>query len=347
MSIKKWIMKQYWRVDTVRASASLVLGMFVLGRMYYSSIPSLAVYGIYGAIILGVFFIFFFLIVGWLYDERLKVWNEAMQAAVERHVYYFVPSPRSFAIEYPFFYATTTTLRDLVRLSATRSSSMDAFLKYADWFYQLHPSKRNDIFGALPHANEYMFKHSFQHQQLETQYRRPWGSRIKKSFQIQLMRVGWIQSLTGLAQDVLILGAFYLVVLFPEVARGDSVPVEYLFLGIVFISFPLFLILLALGWYYDRQLQLWSPTLAVEAERDPYNYVPSPKVRIIILPFVYTFLRVMNDITTKKSLDNSSLASFAKYLNEYTTLEVTQDANIQRAITMRKSLGTLFQRGVE
>ncbi len=332
-------------MDTVRASASLILAMFVLGRMYYSYIPPLASHGVYGAIVLGIILIFFFLAVGWIYDVRLQFWNEAMQATIERGVYYFVPSPRSFAIEYPFFYAIVRTLREIVREGDNVDSSIDDFIRYADGFYRLQPSRRDDIYGALPRAHAYILQHPFKSSLLEASSRVPLGSRIKKSFQIQIMRIGWIQSLTGLAQDVLVLAAFYLVVLFPDVAEGDVVPIQYLIFGIIFISFPLFILLLALGWYYDRRLQLWSPIFAVEMERDPFNYVPPPKVKIMTVPFVYTFLRVTNDILKKRSLDNSSILSFARYLQAYTMLDIADDADIRRAITLRSSLGSLFQRG--
>ena len=48
MSLSKWIMKQYWRVGTIRTLLSLALGTLVLGKLYYEYIPVLADLGFLG-----------------------------------------------------------------------------------------------------------------------------------------------------------------------------------------------------------------------------------------------------------------------------------------------------------
>ncbi|MFW9805155.1 MAG: hypothetical protein ACFFFK_00335, partial [Candidatus Thorarchaeota archaeon] len=74
MSMKKFIMKQYWRVGTIRALLSLAMGMLLLGRLLYVDIPYLQDMGIWGAIILGLLLVLLFMAIGWAYDEKGKMW---------------------------------------------------------------------------------------------------------------------------------------------------------------------------------------------------------------------------------------------------------------------------------
>jgi hypothetical protein len=62
VSKTKWIMKQYWRLSTIRALSGLVLGMLVIGQFYYEYIPPLATLGLVGALILSGILIVFFLV---------------------------------------------------------------------------------------------------------------------------------------------------------------------------------------------------------------------------------------------------------------------------------------------
>ena len=64
MSKTKWIMKQYWRISTIRTLAGLVLGMLVIGQLYYEYIPPFAELGIVGALILSFILILFFMGLG-------------------------------------------------------------------------------------------------------------------------------------------------------------------------------------------------------------------------------------------------------------------------------------------
>ena len=73
MSKAKWIMKQYWRVGTIRALLSLALGMLVLGKYYYIYIPVLSDLDLAGALILGTVLMILFMVVGWIYDDKAKL----------------------------------------------------------------------------------------------------------------------------------------------------------------------------------------------------------------------------------------------------------------------------------
>ncbi len=76
--------------------------------------------------------------------------------------------------------------------------------------------------------------------------------------------MNWIQSLTVLFQDVLVFCALYVTLLFPDQVVDGLVPLNYLMLGILFLSLPLYLFLIAAGWYYDKKLRVWSADIVKE-----------------------------------------------------------------------------------
>ena len=99
MSKSKWIMKQYWRIGTIRSLSSLALSMLVLGRLYYIYIPGLSDLGLLGALILGTFLILLFIGIGTLYDIKGKMWCPKNQALVDRSVYEYVPNIRDLTFD--------------------------------------------------------------------------------------------------------------------------------------------------------------------------------------------------------------------------------------------------------
>ena len=125
VSKTKWIMKQYWRISTIRALSGLVLGMLVIGQLYFEFIPPLAELGIVGALILSFILIFFFMGLGWYYDVKAKMWIQKSQAVVERDPFQFVPGPNSYASEYPIHFAFLTTLQTILPKIGIEDSSIN------------------------------------------------------------------------------------------------------------------------------------------------------------------------------------------------------------------------------
>ncbi len=336
-------MKQYWRVGTIRSLLGLVLGMFVLGRKYYPYVPILADEGLIGALVLGTLLVFLFMGLGWLYDEKAKMWSQQVQATTERNAYQYVANYKTYAFNYPILYALLLVLnKTLTKLNLSTRAIPDS-IAYMDIYFKRKLVKR-DIFSALPAAKEYMKKHPFA-QGADTA-ERPIGlrSRIKLGFQVQLLRLTWIQSLTGLLQDVLVFGALYVVLFVPEsvTAATDTVPLEYLVLGILFISLPLFMVLASLGWIYDRRLRIWSPDMIVKFERNPYQYLPEPYLHIQLFPFYLALFSTIRQVFMEAGLDATSIDRVLAFLQEYSELDVARTEDMDKAKRLRKSLGVLF-----
>jgi hypothetical protein len=336
MSKMKWVMKQYWRIGTIRALASLALGMLVLGRYYYIHIPILQDLAWIGAITLGVILIFVFLGIGWYYDSRARMWSQKVQVAIERDPYSYLPNLKNLALEFPVFYSVLETMKKVLQKGGHQSGALKDLIGYMDSWFQSAPVK-SDITSAEKRTSEFMKNHFFSADYEPSQQRIPIRSRIKLGFETQLLRMTWIQSLTGLVQDVLIFGALYVLVLFP-----DSPDEIRLFLAIFGISMPLLIALAILGWFYDRRLRVWSVDTAVKIERNPYSYVAEPYIYSRIFPFFYAILKTFRDMFVSKGIKHDQLSESIDYLAKYFNLSVTETQDLQAARELRKSLGVLF-----
>ncbi len=335
-------MKQYWRVGQIRALLSLVLGMFVLGRGYYKYIPILADLGLLGALILGSLLVILFMGVGWWYDEKGKMWSPKLQAAAERSPYQYIPNYKSMTYDYQAFYALIATMRDIQKKIGIDSTPIDDLSKHIGTFYD-RKVKRSDIFGAEPDALDFNKKHAFVKGQKQTKKRVPFSSRLKLGFETEILRLNWIQALTGLLQDVLVFGALYVTVLFPDQVTSEGlVPIDYLFLGILFLSLPLFLGLLAAGWYYDKKLRVWSADAVVKFERNPYMYVPDPRNGVMEIPFFLVLLRTLNGLFEARNLEGSELQNMIQYLETYQQFDASVDQNMEDARALRRELDVKF-----
>ncbi|MFX0045934.1 MAG: hypothetical protein ACFE8Z_08805 [Candidatus Hermodarchaeota archaeon] len=343
MSKLKWIMKQYWRIGTIRALLSLALGMFVLGRWYYVYVPYLQDMGLIGALTLGTSLVLVFLGIGWLYDERVKMWAPGKQAAVERNPYSYVPNPRAYAIDFPMAYATIATLKGLFEKMQLDKRVIENSTAYLADYFRRAPLKE-DIESADSKAQSFKQQHPFLGEADSDRVGIGIGARVKLGFQIHTLRLTWIQSLTGLAQDVLVFGAFYITVLVPGAQVGETVALEYLIMGIAFISAPLFIVLALLGWYYDKRLKVWSPERAVIVERDPFSYVPDPRYHAFDQPALYPLFSTLREVAVNADLDISELDKIIDYVAKYTSLSVSREEDMQVARDLQKSYGAMFQK---
>ncbi|MFW9975817.1 MAG: hypothetical protein ACFFDQ_11150 [Candidatus Thorarchaeota archaeon] len=341
MTKTKWIMKQYWRIGTIRTLLALALGMFVLGKQYYEYIPYLADLGLLGALILGASLVLLFLGIGWAYDEKGKFWSPKMQVNAERSPYQYVPDYKTYGFIYPVYYAVLATLRKTFEKHNLNAESIKSLSQYLDeWFER--KETRSDIFGALPASIEISNKYSFVTDPEELKRKIPIKSRVKLGFETEMLRLNWIQALTGLVQDVLIFGALYVTLLFPDVVSEGLVPVNYLLLGILYLSLPLFFILTAAGWYYDKKLRVWSADYVVNFERNQFQYVPDPRNGIIEIPYFLVLLKSMNEIFDGLELDKSKLTEMIQFLEKYITLSSSIDQHMDEARALRKEIDATF-----
>ncbi len=184
MNLSKWIMKQYWRVGTIRALLSLALGMFVLGKLYSNYVPILMGLGLLGALILGSLLTLLFMGVGWAYDEKLQLWNESVVVQTENYPYAFVPDYRMYASDYPMLYSILYTLRGaLLRLGLDARCVNDLAL-YLERLFKKQPSNKKDILSSEGESGMFLHAHPLlpgSAPDAKPSY--SLGTRLKRSFQ--------------------------------------------------------------------------------------------------------------------------------------------------------------------
>jgi len=337
-------MKQYWRVGTIRAMVGLLLGMLVLGRYYYRFIPFFDSFepSILGAIVLAGVLFLVFLGAGYLYDEKIQLWNEQIQIVTEKNPYQYVPKPRLYQIEYPLYYALIDTIKQIFTKRGLDTQQIDELSQYLKYYFDRRPNRRSDLFTAEGIAETFMQKHPFVEDDV-VKSTPGIRSRIKKGFQLRVWRLTWVQSFTGLAQDVLVFASLYIVVLFPdEVTSTGGVSLELLFLGILFISLPLYVGLIISGYYYDKKLRIWSPDNVVKIERNPFSYVPTPRIISFTLPIINFLLTFYYDMFIKLGLDTAELERLIEYLEKYMNLTPGKLSDYDFAKKMRSDFGPLF-----
>ena len=193
-SKSKWILKQYWRVGAIRAIFGVVLGMFVLGRYYYPFVPFLNNLdpGILGAILLAGILLLVFLTVGFFYDAKLQLWNEAHRVSVDRNPFTYVPYYRFKMMEYPFFFSLVTTLRNIALKVGASTQNLDDLSEYLEFYFSLKPEIREHLFGTPPIAQEYMSKHPFTEKEEPSQFKQSFGKSVKYKFQLTVWRLNWV-----------------------------------------------------------------------------------------------------------------------------------------------------------
>jgi len=334
-------MKQYWRVGTIRAWLSLGLGMFALGKIYYVYIPELAELGLLGALLLGGVLVLLFLGVGWLYDVKGMMWSAKMQVVAERNPYRYVPSPRNFAFDYATIYAMLGTLRNIFSELHLEVVGLDDTIKYLDTYFRFRENKK-DMIAAEKEGKDFMKTHPLSQVPMDDRGKISWRAKIKMSFEVQLLRLSWIQLLTGMMLEALVFGAIYVVFLFPDAAVGNIVSINYLFLGLILLSFPLFILVAVIGWLYDKRLKIWSVDAAVKVERNPFTYIAEPKLHAMTMPIYYALFGILREIFNATGIETTEIHEILTFLDRYRSLSVTKESDMERAKSLRKSFGDTF-----
>jgi hypothetical protein len=337
------MMKQYWRIGTIRALLGLAMGMFSLGRFYYVYIPWLQPLGLIGALVLGSILLLLFMGLGWAYDEKAKMWSQKIQVAAERDPYRYVPNYRAYAIDYPFFFAFITTLRGIFQKLELDTDTLDNNLEFLHKYYGWAPVK-SDLVVTEPTAEEFLDSYPFSTTEYEPG-RVSLGTRAKLGFEVQNIRINWIQALTGIFQDVLVFSAFYVALLYVNIlvpgADPDAlVPLEVFVPGIILISLPIILGIAGIGWYYDRKLMVWSADIPVKIERNPYTYVPEPRLYSIMYPIFHTHLLVLEEVMISRGIDETEIQDLREYLHSYYELDVANEEDMGKAKALRMKFET-------
>jgi hypothetical protein len=166
-------------------------------------------------------------------------------------------------------------------------------------------------------------------------------------FETQTLRLQWVQELTGMAQDALVIAGVYVVFLFPDVVSDGLVPVGYLVLGIFIVTIPILFMITTVGWFYDRKLLIWSVDTAVKIERNPYSYLAEPSLYALFMPYYHILFKTLRELSIEKGLDTNKIDTMMGFLHEYFSLDVSRDGDMERARDLRREFGQIFETALQ
>jgi hypothetical protein len=104
----------------------------------------------------------------------------------------------------------------------------------------------------------------------------------------------------------------------------------FVFAGIILLSF------LILGFIYDRVLVMWAPSQEVSFERNPFQYVPSPKERVFWFPIYSALLDGLEELANNHNLDPTKVKETREYYSEIQKLKPERNKDLDRGIELRK-----------
>jgi hypothetical protein len=264
------------------------------------------------------------------------MWSQKNQAIQERNPYQYVPNFKNLAQDYPMFLSLIKGFKAIAEKLGHDTQSLNQLDQYFNQFFKKKAAKR-DILDAETSSEQFMQDHPFSETVPREKGRIPLGARAKLGFETNILRLTWIQQLTGLLQDVLVFGAFYVLVIFPDVT-----PEFELFFAVVGLSLPLLIFLTICGWYYDKRLRVWSPDMIVKVDRNPFSYVAEPRIYAMVFPFFYTVFKTLREAFQKLELDTLELDTIIKFLDDYSRLSSSRDQDMGEAQELRRIYGSVF-----
>lgn len=161
MGIRKWIMKQYWRLVQVRGIWTLFYGVLLLAIAYYVYFPFFVDMGSYGPFVLAFLLLFSFLIIGYVYDRVLVMWGPQQEVVIERNPFQFVPHPRDQVFWFPIYSALLDSAEQLAKLAEVDTTPIEDTREYFDKLQNLVPQRNVDIDTAIELRDEFIKKHRF------------------------------------------------------------------------------------------------------------------------------------------------------------------------------------------
>ena len=161
MGVKKWIMKQQWRVVQIRGIWSLFYGVLLLAITYYEYVPFISTIETYGPFIFSGVILFVFLILGYIYDRVLVMWAPSQEVNLERNPYQYVPSPKDHVYWFPIYSALLDASEELAKHFNLDQSTVKETREYYDKIEKLRPERNEDMDIGIELRDEYIKNHEF------------------------------------------------------------------------------------------------------------------------------------------------------------------------------------------
>ncbi len=151
--------------------------------------------------------------------------------------------------------------------------------------------------------------------------------RFRKWLMKQQWRIVQIRGIWGLFYGILLLAITYFeyVPLFASMGA----------LGPFAFSAALLVFFLVLGYLYDRVFIMWAPSQEVSMERNPYQYVPSPKDHIFWFPLYSSLLDMTEELARKYDVDTQYVKDARAYYARLQSLRPERNEDLDIAVKIR------------
>lgn len=161
MGIRKWVMKQYWRLVQVRGIWNLFYGILLLAIAYYVYIPYFYNMGASGPLVFAAILLFSFLIIGYFYDRVFVMWGPQQEVTIERNPYSYVPQPLDHIFWLPAFSGLLEVSAQLAEAFNLDPAVIDETREYFDKLQKFSPLTPGDIDAAIEHRKLFIENHPF------------------------------------------------------------------------------------------------------------------------------------------------------------------------------------------
>jgi hypothetical protein len=161
MGVKKWLMKQQWRVVQIRGIWGLFYGILLLAGAYYDYIPFFLDMGSIGPFVFAGVILFVFLILGYIYDRVLVMWAPSQEVSIERNPYQYVPAPKDRIFWFPLYSAMLDATEQIAQKLELDTSIFDETREYYAKFEKLRPERNVDLDEGIRIREEFIQKHPF------------------------------------------------------------------------------------------------------------------------------------------------------------------------------------------
>jgi hypothetical protein len=161
MGIRKWLMKQQWRVVQIRGMWSVFYSILILAYAYYAYIPLYANMGVLGPFLFAFTILVFFLLLGYLYDRVFQMWAPATEVGVERNPFQYIPSPTEHIFWFPFFSSMLDMTQALAEKYNIGTEVLEETREYYSNIANLRAERKTDMSKAIEMRKEFLAKHPF------------------------------------------------------------------------------------------------------------------------------------------------------------------------------------------
>jgi len=161
MGLKKWLMKQQWRIVQIRNIWTLFYGVLLLAIAYYEYVPFVSGMAELGPFLFAGIIMFVFLILGYIYDRVLVMWAPSQEVTIERNPYQYVPSPKEYVFWFPIYSALLDISEQLARGNELDTKVIDDTREYYSEIEKLRPERKEDIEKGKRIRENFIRTHKF------------------------------------------------------------------------------------------------------------------------------------------------------------------------------------------